>query len=85
MLFNLPIHRQIEIGFLCGIRQYLRVKGFPIDFGNSFRNPAFALITEPLAFGLNCLLVTRLDALIRILILRNAVLPLRGQGGFAFN
>ena len=69
-----PIKSHIEVGFPCGTRQELWIESFSVDFGNSFRNPAFTLGAEPLALGLNGIFITRLNALIHILILRNAVL-----------
>ena len=80
MLIHPAIHYQIEIGFLRCIGQGVRVEIHAVDFGNGFRKPAFTLFTEALTFRLDSLLVSRLDAFINYLILRNTVLPLCGQG-----
>ena len=61
MLCNPVVHRQIEVCFLCGIGQQFQIVVFSIDFGNGFRNPAFALGTEPLAFSFYGILVTGWD------------------------
>ena len=80
-----PIHRQIEISFLRGVGQGVRVEVLAVDFGNGFRDPTFILSPDALAFFFDLFLITGLDTLINVLIHRYAVLSLCGQGGFALN
>ena len=85
IFLNTTIKRKIKIRFLCGVGQKFWIEAVAVDFGNGFRNPAFSLCSDSLAFGFYGTFITRPDMLIHIFILRNTVLPFCGQGGFAFD